>query len=151
MKPARCTSRGSASRCARGQRGDALLDSLVGVVLASIVGIGLSYTASRLLVSQRFVASQNAALSQMSYLLASSGVPTLCAGTGTANIQVGPTLLALHTPTCVHAPVTVALASGSQSVTLPAGVVTSMSLATPTSNTDAIALFGGNGVLIISQ
>jgi prepilin peptidase dependent protein A len=134
-----------------GQRGDALLESLVGVVLASVVGLGLSYTTARMMVSQRYVASQNAVLSQMTGSLASSGVANLCAGTAQASVTVGATSVTLPTPTCTTAAVTISVSGGAQSATLPVGVVTSMSLSTPGSNTAATGLVGGNGILTISQ
>jgi hypothetical protein len=47
--------------------------------------------------------------------------------------------------------VTISVSGGAQSATLPVGVVTSMSLSTPGSNTGATGLVGGNGILTISQ
>jgi len=133
------------------QRGDALLEALVGTVLASIVGLGLSYTTAQMMVSQRYVASQSAVLDQMTASLTTSGVSNICAGTNQVNIAVGTSSLTLPAPTCTTAPVTVSVVGGSQSATLAAGVVTSMSLSTPSSNATAINIIGGNGVVAISE
>jgi len=135
----------------RGQRGDALLESMVGVVLASIVGLGLSYTTARMMVSQRYVSSQYAVLAQMTDSLQSSGVSNICSGASQVSVAVGTSSVSLPTPTCTTTAVTVSVQGGSQSATLPAGVVTSMSLSTPSSNDTAINLIGGNGVIAISE
>jgi Tfp pilus assembly protein PilV len=134
-----------------GQRGDALLESLVGVVIASVVGLGLSYTTARMMVSQRYVSSQYAVLGQMTDSLAASGVSNICSGTSVVSVAVGASSVTLPTPTCTTAAVTVSVSGGSQSATLTPGVVTSMSLSTPSSNTAAINLIGGNGVVTISE
>jgi Tfp pilus assembly protein PilV len=141
----------NARRGKRGQRGDALLESLVGVVLASIVGLGLSYTTARMMVSQRYVSTQYTVLGQMSGALAANGVSNICSGANPVSVSVGASSLTLPTPACTTAPVTVSVAGGSQAATLAAGVVTTMSLSTPGSNAAAINLIGGNGVVAISQ
>ena len=151
MKPATSIKRRSDGRSRHGQRGDALLESLVGVVLASIVGLGLSYTTSRMMVGQRYVSSQYAVLGQMTDSLQTNGVSNICAGSSQVSVSVGTSSVTLPTPTCTTAAVTVSVSGGSQSATLPAGVVTSMSLSTPSSNTAAINLIGGNGVITISE
>jgi hypothetical protein len=104
-----------------------------------------------MMVSQRYVASQNAVLSQMTGSLAGSGVANLCAGTSQASVTVGATSVTLPTPTCTTAAVSVSVSGGAQSATLPVGVVTSMTFSTPGSNTGAAGLVGGNGILTISE
>jgi len=151
MKPAHFISAQRVISSRHSQRGDALLEALVGTVLASIVGLGLSYTTARMMVSQRYVASQSAVLDQMTGSLTTSGVSNICAGTSQVSIAVGASSLTLPAPTCATAAVTVSLSGGSQSATLPAGVVTSMSLSTPSSNSTAINIIGGNGVVTISE
>jgi len=127
-----------------------LIESLVGTVIAAIMGLGLAFTCSRVMVSQRYVTTQSAVLDQMANALSSTGVSTLCAGTSTASVTVSTYTLSL-TPTCAEVAVSVSTASGTQAVTLPAGVVTSMTLSTPSSNTTAQNLLGGNGVMTIWQ
>lgn len=155
MKPAgsitRLTRRRHVGGSRRGQRGDAMIESLVGAVLASIVGLGLSYTTAQMMVSQRYVATQNAVIGQMAGSLAVTGVPNLCAGSSQASVQVGTTSVTLPIPTCATAQVNVSLPGNSQPASLPVGVVTSMSLSTPSSNSGATNLVGGNGVVTISE
>jgi hypothetical protein len=150
MKPARFI---KVARRARphGQRGDALVESLVGVVIASIMGLGLAFTASKMMLSQRYIATQNAVLDQMASSLSSQGVTTLCAGGTAVTVSVGSTSLALPAPTCATAAVTVSLPAGVLPATLPAGVVTTMNFSTPSANTAAQSLLGGSGVMTISQ
>ncbi len=126
MKRSRSTDRRPPKR----QRGDALIESLVGTVIAAIMGLGLAFTCSRVMVSQRYVTTQNLVLDQMANALSSTGVSTLCAGTSAVSVST---------------------ASGAQAVTLPAGVVTAMTFSTPSLNTTAQTLLGGNGVMTIWQ
>lgn len=58
---------------ARRQRGDILLESLIGIVLMSIIGLGMTYAASRAAVSQRDMKVQNIAVSQMRALIVRYG------------------------------------------------------------------------------
>lgn len=55
------------------QRGDILLESLIGIVLMAIVGLGLVYSASRVAVSQKDMNLQNIVVSQMRALLQQEG------------------------------------------------------------------------------
>ncbi len=57
----------------RRQRGDILLESLIGIVLMSIIGLGMTYASSRAAVSQRDMKVQNLAVSQMRDLIARYG------------------------------------------------------------------------------
>lgn len=61
------------------QRGDILLESLIGIVLLSIIGLGMTYATSRAAVAQRDMKVQNIAVSQMRDLISRYG-KTLCAG-----------------------------------------------------------------------
>jgi prepilin peptidase dependent protein A len=133
------------------QRGDALIESLVGTVIAAIMGLGLAFTCSRVVVSQRYVTTQSAVLDQMANALSSAGVSNLCAGTTQATVTLSTYTLSLATPTCAEAAITVSTSGGTQSVVLPAGVVTTMTFSTPSSNTTAQNLLGGNGVMTIWQ
>lgn len=55
------------------------MESLIGVVLMSIIGLGVTYATSRVLVSQRDMNVQNLAVAQMRNLLQQYGT-TLCSG-----------------------------------------------------------------------
>ncbi|CAD5108229.1 hypothetical protein [Zestomonas carbonaria] len=61
----------------RRQRGDALLEALIGILLMSIVGLGLVYTTSRVAVSQKDMNLQNLAVSQLRDLLQRNGSGSL--------------------------------------------------------------------------
>ncbi|WP_426143375.1 type IV pilus modification PilV family protein [Pseudomonas sp. DWP3-1-2] len=61
----------------RKQRGDILLESLIGILLMSIIGLGISFTSSRAVVAQRDMKLQGIAVAQMRNLLALHG-NTLC-------------------------------------------------------------------------
>lgn len=49
----------------RRQRGDALLEALIAMVLASIIGLGLTYATARMANSQRYMNAQNMAVHEM--------------------------------------------------------------------------------------
>ncbi|WP_459747745.1 type IV pilus modification PilV family protein [Pseudomonas sp. 3A(2025)] len=66
----------------RAQRGDILLESLIGIVLMAIIGLGMTYASSRAAVSQRDMKVQNIAVSQMRDLIAKYG-KTLCSTNST--------------------------------------------------------------------
>lgn len=68
----------------RRQRGDVLMESLIGLVLMSVIGLGVTYATSRTLVSQRDMNVQNLAVAQMRNLLQQYGT-TLCPGPGGTN------------------------------------------------------------------
>ena len=55
------------------QRGDILFESLIGILLMSIIGLGISYATSRAAVSQRDMKLQGMIVSQMRSLLALNG------------------------------------------------------------------------------
>lgn len=63
----------------RCQRGDVLMESLIGLVLMSVIGLGVTYATSRTLVSQRDMNVQNLAVAQMRNVLQQYGT-TLCPG-----------------------------------------------------------------------
>ena len=143
----------------RRQRGDALFEALIGIVLAAVLGLGLSYAAGRMLNSQRYASTQGIAVNQMRAALAERGLAGLCNGTQSAQLVITPTggqssTVTLAQPQCSRAAVTVGVASTTAlNVTLPAsstGVVTGMQLSTPASDIAAQSLLGA-GVLTISQ
>lgn len=139
------------ARMLRGERGDALIEAIVGILLMTIVGLGLSYAAARALNSQRYQSTHNLMIAEMRNVLASQGLTNLCAGNVT--VPNGSLLgKALPTPTCTQASVSVGVAGSTQlNVTLPAGkVVTSLRLSTPRDDA-TIGLFGGDGSIVFSQ
>ncbi|QXI27863.1 hypothetical protein [Pseudomonas vanderleydeniana] len=55
------------------QRGDVLLESLIGILLMSTIGLGITYASSRAAVSQRDMKLQNIVVNQMRSLLEQNG------------------------------------------------------------------------------
>ncbi|MCD5996712.1 hypothetical protein KDX38_24295 [Pseudomonas sp. CDFA 602] len=98
----------------RRQRGDILIESLIGVVLMSIMGLGITYITSRAVVSQRDMKLQNIAVSQMRNLLALNG-KALCTNTALASITL-PTQTA-PVPLNVTCAAATAVTIGGRSVT----------------------------------
>lgn len=83
-KPGRCLPVAGARR----QRGDILVESLVGLVLMAILGAGVSYLTSRMVVSQRDMKIENLAVTRMRDLLLDQGL-ALCGTTPTITLPSG--------------------------------------------------------------
>ena len=152
MKPPSCIERRVPLR--RRPRGDALLEALVGIAVAAVLGLGLSYAAGRMLHSQRYASTQGAAVNQMRAALAEQGLPGLCDGTQTARLTVAPagspgTTVALAPPPCTRDAVTVGVAGSHALDVTSTGVVTRMQLSTP--RTEAAQALLGPGTLAVSQ
>lgn len=77
----------SFSGIGRKERGDILMESLIGIVLMSIIGLGISYASSRASTSQRDMKLQNVVVSQMRNLLALNG-KALCSNASLATITL---------------------------------------------------------------
>ncbi|WP_248796088.1 hypothetical protein [Pseudomonas sp. MWU13-2105] len=77
----------------KGQRGDVLLESLIGILLMAIVGLGITYAASRAAVSQRDMKLENIVVAQMRSLLEQYGAQ-LC-----TNNAANTALLVVSIPT----------------------------------------------------
>ncbi|TBU95898.1 type IV pilus modification PilV family protein [Phytopseudomonas dryadis] len=101
----------SSSRFSDRQRGDILLESLIGMLLMAIVGLGLVYAASRVAVSQKDMNQQSIIVSQMRELLqnkdereklncggpTSTGLITVEVICGTASASIGGTTQTVST------------------------------------------------------
>ena len=137
----------------RRQRGDMLLEALIGVVLLGLLGLGLTYAASRVLAQQRYANTQDVVLRQMRATLETQGVAALCAA-GSAQLQVATGEQPIHlTPTvaCSNHAVTVIAPPGLPAIHAPINtVVTEMRFATPDNDTQATQLLG-EGSLVIRQ
>ena len=79
-KPARCTDP------RRAQRGDALLEALVGILLLAVLGLGLSHAAARMLAAQRYAAAHGIVVAQMRNALETQGIAHLCSDPHTFSI-----------------------------------------------------------------
>lgn len=145
------------------QRGDALLEALIGFMLLMVLGLGLSYAAARAMNSQRYASTQNIALNQMRGLLQddAKGLRTLCAGGGiTQQVNITPVggdplQIPVTASNCAQNDVTVGVAGDTTlSVTLKGNtansVYTRMSLGTAADNDNARSLLG-NGSTVLSQ
>lgn len=151
--------RSSRSLRPRAQRGDALLEGLVGALLLAIIGLGLTYAAARAVNTQRHASGHHIVLTQMLNALETKGVQALCNGTtATLTIEDRKTgeqifsAIALPAPECSRDTVTITPPAGS---TLPAttvdSVVTRMTLSTPDDESSSARALLGPGSLVLSQ
>ena len=153
-KPARCTDP------RRAQRGDALLEALVGILLLALLGLGLSHAAARMLAAQRYAAAHGIVVAQMRNALETNGVQDLCSGAATATLPIVDrktgeqifSAITLPAPECSRDTVTITPPAGS---TLPAttvdSVVTRMTLSTPDDESSSARALLGPGSLVLSQ
>ncbi|MEN5422243.1 hypothetical protein ABE607_04980 [Comamonas aquatica] len=131
----------------RKQRGEMLLEALVGMVLLGV--LGLSYATARILAQQRYANTQDLALGQMRFALESQGLQALCGG-AVGPLQIGAAQL---TPTLQcqtqSVSVTVPAGGGLPAMTAPiTSVVTQLRYATPGSDAQATQLLGQGSVVI---
>lgn len=120
----------------RKERGDILMESLIGIVLMSIIGLGISYASSRATNTQRDMKLQNVAVSQMRNLLSLNG-KALCTNASLATITLPTQTNAINLDVACAAasPVTI----GGRTIT--GG--TSLGTVVLTTRTADNALFGG--------
>lgn len=154
MKPALCTD----PRLVRAQRGDALLEALIGILLMAVIGLGLSYAVARVLNSQRYTTTQNIAIMQMRNLLATNNnIQTFCTSTENVDVTLNPQAV---TPTTVTLPATINCSptssiavgvTGNTGFNENVSFLTRLSISTPANNNSAKSLFGGDGVISLSQ
>ncbi|WP_206409210.1 type IV pilus modification PilV family protein [Ectopseudomonas oleovorans] len=86
------------------QRGDILLESLISMVLMSIVGLGLVYAASRVAATQGEMNEQNIAVSEMREMLQNSTRRDNCSSSSTLQIN------------CSYADINITIGDSSQSI-----------------------------------
>ena len=151
--------RSSRSLRPRAQRGDALLEGLVGALLLAIIGLGLTYAAARAVNTQRHASGHHIVLTQMLNALETKGVQALCNG-ATATLPIvdrktGEQIFSaidLPAPECSRDTVTITPPAGS---TLPAttvdSAVTRMTLSTPDDESSSARALLGPGSLVLSQ
>jgi len=119
------------------QRGDILVESLVGILLMMIIGLGITYVASRAAVSQRDMKLENIVVSQMRTLLEQNGA-LLC----TTNAA----LLVVSLPTQTTTQPIVATCTSPAAVTVGTSVLTGgapLSSVVLTTRTQDTSMFGG--------
>ena len=146
MKPSR------SNNLRRAQSGDALLEALIGMLLLAILGLGLSYSAARMLATQRYAATHGIMVAQMRNALETGGLTNLC-GTAPAAISIEPTggsAISVQLPEAECEKHDVTIASGAAfSVTLPQAAITRMSFSTPDEGSARDLL--GPGSIVLSQ
>lgn len=156
----------------KSQTGTTLLEALVGLVLMSIVGLGLSYAASRSLTSQRYLNTQNVVVTQARQWLltkSSADIAAVCGSGGTGpSVTVGDKTAALDV-TCETAGAAKAIVIGTTTPgrgkpdesedpkgheltvsIVDSSVRTKTVLSTPENNEAAKAIFGGDGKIEVS-
>ena len=145
-KPARCTDP------RRAQRGDALLEALVGILLLALLGLGLSHAAARMLAAQRYTAAHGIVNAQMRNALETQGIGHLCSNPHTFSITpadgsaISVELPAAH---CEKHDVAISTGEPALSVTLPQAAVTRMVFSTQ--DTGSARELLGPGSIALSQ
>lgn len=137
----------STATCARireAQRGDALIEALIAILLMVTLGLGLAYTAGRALHSQRTMVAQGRAISEMREALqdvdlASSGLCEPDSGS-TLDYEIAGTTITFEV-TCTQSSVT--MGGVDLSVWLPTAIESQ-------STDDSIALFGEDGRIVFT-
>lgn len=126
------------SNLCRAVRGDALLEALIGILLLAILGLGLSYSASRMLASQRYAATHGIMVAQMRKALETEGLTNLCSAAPDAIsiVPAGGSEISVQLPAaqCEKHDVTIRKVTPEGpafSVTLPQAAVTRMFFSTP--------------------
>jgi Tfp pilus assembly protein PilV len=125
-------------------RGDALIEALIAILLMATLGLGLAYTAGRALHSQRTMAAQGLAIAEMREALqevdlASSGLCETGSGTTLDYVIAGRTIT--FEVTCAQSSVT--MGEVDLSVRLPTAIESQ-------STEDSIALFGEDGRIVFT-
>ena len=143
-KPARCTDP------RRAQRGDALLEALVGILLLAI--LGLSHAAARMLAAQRYAAAHGIVVAQMRNALETQGIAHLCSNPHTFSITpAGGSAVSVELPAahCEKHDVAISTGEPALSVTLPQAAVTRMVFSTQ--DTGSARELLGPGSIALSQ
>ncbi|WP_263535229.1 type II secretion system protein [Paucibacter sp. TC2R-5] len=108
----------------RQQRGDALIEAMVAMVLLGVIGLGLVYAVSRAMVAQKFQKGQSLAIQAIRADLQGNGVANSCPVSGNATVTSDLTLgtnlqLTGLQKTCTVTPVTVTINGVAKSTNLP--------------------------------
>lgn len=125
----------------KAQRGDILLESLVSMVIVSIIGAGALHVAARGAVSHRYLDNQSEAVTQMRALLQRQG-NGLC-GNNSTSITVAKSSLAV-TVNCTTT--TSSVTVNGSSVAVSGTAATQVSLAA-----SSAMLFGGASTVVVGE
>ncbi len=108
----------------RGERGDALIESLIAMVLLGVIGLGLVYAVSRAMVAQKYQKGQSLAIQSIRADLQGAGVANGCPATGastsSSNLSLGGSLQVSGVQkTCTITAVTVTVNGVAKATSLP--------------------------------
>lgn len=109
---------------AKQQRGDALIEAMVAMVLLGVIGLGLIYAVGRAMTAQKFQKGQSLAIQAIRADLQGNGVANSCPASGvatvTSNLTLGTNLqLTGLQKTCTVTAVTVTINGVAKSTSLP--------------------------------
>ncbi|MFY7863821.1 type IV pilus modification PilV family protein [Roseateles sp.] len=114
----------SACRRPRSQRGDALIEAMVAIVLLGVIGLGQVYAVGRAMVAQKYQKGQSLAVQGIRADLQGNGVANGCPASGNATVT---SVLSLGTDlqlqglqkTCTVTPVTLTVNGVAKATSLP--------------------------------
>ncbi len=109
---------------ARQQRGDALVEAMVAIVLLGVIGLGLVYAVGRAMAAQKFQKGQSMAIQAIRADLQDKGVASSCPASGNATVTNSLTMgtnlqLSDLQKTCTVTAVTVTINGVAKSASLP--------------------------------
>lgn len=129
----------------RCQKGDAMLEALIGVVLMAVIGLGLAHTSARSINSQRYLNAQNLAVTEIRGQLQHQS--DLCNSESIAVPIAGRTVD--FVPACNSETVTLSYSINGLAPAPSIDVQTLSSLSSNNSD-NSRELFGGDGTVVIS-
>lgn len=142
------------------QRGDALLEALIGMVLMSVIGLGLSFSLARTFSAQRYTTVQNIAIIQMKNMLSTSGLSsTYCSSAPSSqpliSVHLDPTAATTTnipmTVSCSPASNIVVGVTGNTAFNKSISAITRVGISTSANNAIAQKFLGGDGVVSLNQ
>lgn len=138
------------------QRGDALLEALIGILLMSVIGLGLSFALARTFNAQRYISTQNIAIMQMRNLLSRSNLSqTSCSSSQSISVYLNSSA-----STATNIPVTISCSppsnivvgiTGNSGFDKTVNAITRIAVSTPANNAVAKSFFGGDGIVSLTQ
>ena len=134
----------------RQQAGDALLDALIAMLLAMVIGLGPVYVASRGAVAQRQASYQNMAVVEMRKLLAAQG-PALCGTAPTITVSstaiIPVSVMSLSVTVSCTTRASTGITIGGQAID-PTGTGSAQTVSLSVTSS---AMFGGGGTIAIAS
>ncbi len=139
-------SRSTDRRIARRQRGDALLEALIGSVLVALLVLGSTYTATRVALSQSHARTQAMAIAQLRNLLQETAdTSPWCLGASPPAIRLRPadaSLAPVDLPVTATCTTPTGITLGGLTISAPSRI--RLSVSSP-------RLFGGVGTLVVGD